>query len=68
MSAELLIISITGAIALLTYIVKHCKGSECWSKDNCCKIKMDIVSETPIPPTPPPSPVEPTHIKISSIV
>ena len=25
----------------LTYLVKHFKKSECWSKDSCCVCKMD---------------------------
>ena len=76
MSAELLIISITGAIAVLTYIVKHCRKSECWSKENCFSIRMDsasTASETstpaPPPPAPPPSPViTKSTINVSSVV
>ncbi len=70
MSAELIILSVTGIIALLTYIIKHCRGSECWTKEKCFSIKMDraSISEPPTPPAPPPTPDEPTNIKISSIV
>lgn len=65
MSAELLILSITGALALLTYIVKHCRGSECWSKEKCCSIKMDRASSEAPTPT---SLVEPNGITISSVI
>jgi len=70
MSAELLILSITGALALLTYIVKHCRGSECWSKEKCCSIKMDIASEPPTPQAPPPSPISlvQPNITTSSVI
>lgn len=68
MSTELLIISITGAIAVLTYIVKHCRRSECWSKDKCFSINMDNASETSTP-APPPSPViTNSTIHVSSVV
>ena len=40
-SVEIIILCITGAIACITYIVKHFKKSECWSKDSCCVCKMD---------------------------
>ena len=40
-SVEIIILSVTGVIAMLTYIVKHFKKSECWSKDSCCVCKMD---------------------------
>ena len=41
-SVEIIILCITGAIACITYIVKHFKKSECWSKDSCFSCKMDI--------------------------
>ncbi len=41
-SVEIIIICITGTIACLTYLIKHFKKSECWSKDSCCLCKMDI--------------------------
>ncbi len=41
-SVEIIILSVTGIIAMLTYIVKHFKKSECWSKDSCFTCKMDI--------------------------
>ena len=73
MSAELLIISITGAVAVLTYIVKHCRKSECWSKENCFSIRMDSASTasetTTTPPAPPPSPIiTKSTINVSSVV
>jgi len=40
-SVEIIIICVTGTIACLTYLVKHFKKSECWSKENCCVCKMD---------------------------
>ena len=71
MSTELLIISITGAIAVLTYIVKHCRRSECWSKENCFSIRMDsasTASET-MQPASLPSPIIPhSTINVSSVV
>ena len=41
-SVEIIILSVTGIIAMLTYIVKHFKKSECWSKKACFSCKMDI--------------------------
>ena len=40
-SIEIIILCITGAIACITYVVKHLKKSECWSKQACCILKMD---------------------------
>jgi len=40
-SVEIIILCVTGVIACLTYLVKHFKKSECWSKDSCCVCKMD---------------------------
>ena len=40
-SVEIIIICITGTIACITYIVKHFKKSECWSKKACFSCKMD---------------------------
>ena len=60
-SVEIIIICVTGTIACLTYLVKHFKKSECWSKDTCCVCKMDkddksksesISIETEIEPKP----------------
>ena len=41
-SVEIIILCVTGAIACITYIVKHFKRSECWSKESCFMCKMDI--------------------------
>ena len=41
-SVEIIIICITGTIACLTYLIKHFKKSECWSKQACCLCKMDL--------------------------
>ena len=41
MSVEIIILCVTGVVACLTYLVKHFKKSECWSKDSCCVCKMD---------------------------
>ena len=41
MSVEIIILCVTGVIACLTYLVKHFKKSECWSKESCCVCKMD---------------------------
>ena len=40
-SIEIIILCVTGVVACLTYLVKHFKKSECWSKDSCCTCKMD---------------------------
>ncbi len=40
-SVEIIILCVTGVVACLTYLVKHFKKSECWSKDSCCVCKMD---------------------------
>ncbi len=41
MSVEIIILCVTGVVACLTYLVKHFKKSECWSKESCCVCKMD---------------------------
>ena len=41
MSVEIIILCVTGVVACLTYLVKHFKKSEFWSKDSCCVCKMD---------------------------
>ena len=41
MSVEIIILCVTGVIACLTYLVKHFKKSECWSKDSCFVCRMD---------------------------
>ena len=41
MSVEIIFLCVTGVVACLTYLVKHFKKSECWSKDSCCTCKMD---------------------------
>ncbi len=41
MSVEIIILCVTGVIACLTYLVKHFKKSECWSKESCCVCRMD---------------------------
>ncbi len=40
-SVEIIILAVTGVVACLTYLVKHFKKSECWSKESCCVCKMD---------------------------
>ncbi len=40
-SVEIIILAVTGIVACLTYLVKHFKKSECWSKDSCCTCRMD---------------------------
>ena len=40
-SVEIIILSVTGVIAMLTYIVKHFKKSTCWSSDSCFTCNMD---------------------------
>ncbi len=41
MSVEIIILCVTGIVACVTYLVKHFKKSECWSKESCCVCKMD---------------------------
>ncbi len=41
MSVEIIILCVTGVVACLTYLVKHFKKSECWSKESCCVCRMD---------------------------
>ena len=41
MSTELLILTITGVIAIITYIVKNCKNSTCWTSDSCISFNMN---------------------------
>ncbi len=48
-SIEIIILCVTGAIACITYIVKHFKTSSCWTKESCCACKMDKSPETPAP-------------------
>lgn len=48
-SIEIIILCVTGAIACITYIVKHFKTSSCWTKESCCMCKMDLAPETPVP-------------------
>ena len=48
-SIEIIILCVTGAIACITYIVKHFKTSSCWTKESCCMCKMDLAPETPAP-------------------
>ncbi len=40
-SVEIIILAVTGVVACLTYLVKHFKKSECWSKESCCVCRMD---------------------------
>ena len=40
-SIEIIILCVTGAIACITYIVKHAKSSECWTSKSCFSCKMD---------------------------
>ncbi len=40
-SVEIIILAVTGVVACLTYLVKHFKKSECWSKDSCCVCRLD---------------------------
>jgi hypothetical protein len=40
-SPELIILTVTGVIAMLTYVVKHMKTSTCWTSESCFNIKMD---------------------------
>ena len=41
MSVEIIFLCVTGVVACLTYLVKHFKKSECWSKESCCVCRMD---------------------------
>ena len=48
MSTEIIILAVTGITASLLYISKHLITSECWSKDQCCKIKLREDSQSNI--------------------
>ena len=47
-SPEIIVLSVTGVIAMLTYIVKHMKTSTCWTSESCFSVKMDT-TKTPTP-------------------
>ena len=40
-SVEIIILCVSGAIACITYAIKHFKKSECWTPTSCCSCKMD---------------------------
>ena len=66
-SVEIIILSVTGIIAMLTYIVKHFKKSTCWTSDACFSCKMDKSTDTPSVSIEPDEKVEP-RIIVSSVV
>ena len=66
-SVEIIILSVTGVIAMLTYIVKHAKKSTCWTSDACFSCKMDKSTDTPSVSIEPDEKVEP-RIIVSSVV
>ncbi len=41
-SPELIILTVTGVIAMLKYIVEHMKTSTCWTNESCFSVKMDL--------------------------
>ena len=66
-SVEIIILSVTGVIAMLTYIVKHAKTSSCWTSESCFTCKMDKSTDTPSVSIEPDEKVEP-RIIVSSVV
>ena len=40
-SPELIVLTVTGVIAMLTYVIKHMKTSTCWTSESCFSVKMD---------------------------
>ena len=68
-SVEIIILSVTGIIAMLTYIVKHAKSSECWTTKSCfsCKMDKDDKSKSEVSIEEPDEKVEP-RIIVSSVV
>ena len=60
MSTEITILAVTAITASLLYISKHLTTSECWSKDQCCKIKLRSDSSSNIA-TPSPMEYRDTH-------
>ena len=40
-SPELFVLTVTGVIAMLTYVIKHMKTSTCWTSESCFSVKMD---------------------------
>lgn len=77
-SIEIIILCVTGAIACITYIVKHFKKSECWTSESCCICKMDkdnksksdvvINTSTPCPSIASIDEKEDLKITVSSVV
>jgi hypothetical protein len=45
-SPELIILTVTGVIAMLTYVIKHMKTSTCWTSESCFTVKMDLSKST----------------------
>ena len=41
-SPELIVLTVTGVIAMLTYVIKHMKTSTCCTSESCFSVKMDI--------------------------
>ena len=68
-SVEIIILSVTGVIAMLTYIVKHAKTSSCWTSESCftCKMDKDDKSKSDVVIEEPDEKVEP-RIIVSSVV
>ena len=68
-SVEIIILCVTGAIACITYIVKHFKTSSCWTSESCftCKMDKDDKSKSEVVIEEPDEKVEP-RIIVSSVV
>ena len=50
MSAEITILVVTAITASLLYISKHLMTSKCWTKEECCSIKLRSNSSSIITP------------------
>ena len=66
-SIEIIILCVSGAIACITYVVKHAKSSECWTSKSCFSCKMDKSTDTPSVSIESDEKVEP-RIIVSSVV
>ena len=66
-SIEIIILCVSGAIACITYVVKHAKSSECWTSKLCFSCKMDKSTDTPSVSIESDEKVEP-RIIVSSVV
>ena len=80
MTTEVIILAVSGIVASVLYISRHLITSKCWTTTECCSIKLRansqsrlpaVIAEEPktyVPPTPPPTPVIPQPVFVSSVI